>query len=42
MEKKFNYKQQYGVIVVCSDEKSQAEIYNRLKNDGLTCKIVCV
>jgi hypothetical protein len=42
MEKKFNYRQQYGVIVVCKDEKEQEAIYDRLRNDGLTCKIVCV
>jgi hypothetical protein len=42
MEKKFNYQQQYGVIVVCKDEKEQEEVYNRLREEGLTCKIVCV
>ena len=42
MEKKFNYKAQYGVIVVCANEGEQEEVYNRLRGDGLTCKIVCV
>jgi hypothetical protein len=42
MEKKFNYRQQYGVIVVCKDEKEQEEVYKRLHLEGLTCKIVCV
>jgi hypothetical protein len=42
MEKKFNYRQQYGVIVIRKDEKDQETIYNRLQGDGLTCKIVCV
>ena len=36
----FNYKEQYGVIVICKDEKEQREIYERLL--GLTLKIVTV
>ena len=42
MEKKFNYKPQFGVIVVCGDEKEQETVYERLRREGLTCKIVCV
>lgn len=44
MEKKktFNYKSQYGVVVVCKDEADQKEIYERLKKEGLTLKVVCV
>jgi hypothetical protein len=42
MEKKFNYRQQFGVIVICKDEKDQEAIYSRLHGEGLTCKIVCV
>ena len=38
----FNYKEQYGVIVVCKDEKQQREIYERLLAEGLTLKIVTV
>jgi ParB-like chromosome segregation protein Spo0J len=34
------YKEQYGVIVVCSSETDQAEIYERLKGEGLTVKVV--
>jgi len=30
----------YGVIVVCSSETDQAEIYERLKGEGLTVKVV--
>ncbi|WP_297411155.1 hypothetical protein [uncultured Alistipes sp.] len=38
----FNYKEQYGVIVICKDEKQQREIYERLLAEGLTLKIVTV
>lgn len=38
----FNYKQQYAVIVVCKDEKEQEDIYNRLKAEGYTLKVVAV
>ena len=34
------YKEQYGVIVVCSSQTDQAEIYERLKGEGLTVKVV--
>lgn len=38
----FNYKEQYGVIVIRKDEKEQREIYERLLAQGLTLKIVTV
>ena len=38
----FNHKEQYGVIVICKDEKEQREIYERLLAQGLTLKIVTV
>ena len=38
----FNYKEQYGVIVISKDEKEQREIYERLLAQGLTLKIVTV
>lgn len=38
----FNYKEQYGVIVICANEKEQQEIYERLLAEGLTLKIVTV
>ena len=38
----FNYKEQYGLIVICKDEKEQREIYERLLAQGLTLKIVTV
>ena len=38
----FNSKAQYGVIVICKDEKEQQEIYERLRAEGLTLKVVTV
>lgn len=38
----FNYTEQYGVIVMCSDEAEQEQIYNRLIGEGYTCKVVAV
>lgn len=37
---KYTYKPQYGVIVICTDEKEQQAIYERLKAEGLTLKEV--
>lgn len=34
------YREQYGVIVMCADEAEQERIYNRLSDEGLTCKVV--
>lgn len=36
----FNYKEQYGVIVVCADEAEQEKIYTRLTDEGFECKVV--
>ena len=41
-ETSFNYTEQYGVIVMCSDEAEQEQIYNRLTDEGFTCKVVAV
>lgn len=38
----FKYKPQYGVIVLCDDEKHQQHIYETLKQQGLTVKVVSV
>lgn len=38
----FNYKQQYGVIVICKSEQEQKEMYEKLLAEGLTLKIVTV
>ena len=41
-EPHFNYKEQYGVIVMCADEAEQEKIYMRLTQEGYTCKVVAV
>lgn len=41
-EPSFNYHEQYGVIVMCKDEADQEQIYNRLIEEGYTCKVVAV
>lgn len=38
----FKYKEQYAVVVMCKDEKEQAAIYDRLKQEGYTLKVVAV
>ncbi len=42
MTKQFNYKQQYGVIAICKDEAEQIRLYEDLKKQGLTLKVVTV
>ena len=41
-ESNFNYQNQYGVIVICQSESEQEQVYNKLNNEGYTCKVVCV
>lgn len=41
-EPNFNYKEQYGVIVMCKNEEDQENIYNRLSQEGYECKVVSV
>jgi len=38
----YHYKQQYGVIVICRDEKHQAQVYTQLDKLGLKLKVVAV
>lgn len=38
----FNYKEQYGVIVMCASEVEQEKVYNRLVGEGFDCKVVAV
>lgn len=38
----FKYRPRFGVIVVCEDEKSQAKIFEKFKQDGYKCKVVTV
>jgi hypothetical protein len=35
-----HYKEQYGVIVICTNEAEQETVYNRLKGEGLNCRVV--
>ena len=39
-EPDFNYQEQYGVIVICENEKDQEETYEALFNQGYNCKVV--
>ena len=39
-ESNFNYKEQYGVIIMCADEQDQQVIYERLVEEGYECKVV--
>jgi hypothetical protein len=34
------YTPQYGVIILCDDERHQEKIYNLLKKEGHKCRIV--
>lgn len=38
----FTYKEQHGVIVICKNEEEQKRIYDLLKSQGLTVKVVSV
>jgi len=36
----FNYREQYGVIVICENESVQQEVYENLIAQGYECKVV--
>lgn len=38
----FKYRQQFGVIVQCKNERDQARTYNVLTRRGFKCKVVTV
>lgn len=38
----FKYREQFGVIVICKNERHQARIYNVMRRRGLECKVVTV
>lgn len=40
MAKQFNYKPQYGVIVIVESEDEQIKIFEELKAKGLKLKLV--
>ncbi len=39
---KYTYKPQYGIIVVCADEKEQKAVFEHLAADGYKPKVVNV
>lgn len=41
-KKPMTYRPQYGLIVVCEDERDQAKKYDQLRKKGLTVKVVTV
>ena len=41
-EPSFNYCEQYGVIVMCDNEREQEAVYNELTESGYVCKVVAV
>lgn len=38
----FKYQPKYGVIVTCDDETHQQQVYDDLKSQGYTLKVVVV
>lgn len=38
----FKYREQYGVIVLCKSEREQQAIFNKLKQQGYTLRVVTV
>lgn len=38
----FKYREQFGVIVICRDEKHQARVYDGLWKRGHQCRVVTV
>ena len=40
MAKQFNYKPQYGVIVICENENEQKKLFEELQKQGKKLKVV--
>jgi predicted 3-demethylubiquinone-9 3-methyltransferase (glyoxalase superfamily) len=38
----FKYREQYGIIILCKDEKAQEQLFNKLKSEGYKLKVVTV
>lgn len=38
----FKYREQYGVIVLCKSELEQQTLFNKLKRQGFTLRVVTV
>jgi hypothetical protein len=39
-ERANTYSEQFGVVVMCKDEAEQQQVYERLRGEGLVCKVV--
>ena len=39
-DSKFNYQEQFGVIVLCNNENDQRVVYEKLITQGFSCKVV--
>jgi len=40
--KKFTYKEQHAVVVICNSEKHQERVYEKLRKEGFILKVVSV
>lgn len=40
--KKYTYRPQFGLVVMCKDEADQIALFQKLKAQGLTLKVVTV
>lgn len=38
----FKYREKYGVVVLCKNEREQQTIFNKLKKQGFTLRVVTV
>ena len=38
----FKYREQYGVIALCKSEREQQTVFNKLKKQGFTVRVVTV
>jgi hypothetical protein len=38
----FKYREQYGIIILCEDAKRQQRLYDKLKAQGYTLRVVTV
>lgn len=38
----FRYQEQYGIIIICKNEKEQQAIYTRLLSEGYNLKVISV
>lgn len=39
---KYTYKKQFGIVVICQSEDEQKKLFDELKKQGLTLKVVVV